>query len=213
MQPEVDVLRFEASQQSTPGRPGRTSYHAADGLDTTHIGEPQRGLVDATVQAEIVDGDADRAPTAMLRASMRKLGIRRSRGPERGTRRGRIGRFIAVGCAAAAVHWVIVVVLVSGWGWRPLVANVLGWLAAFTLSFTGHHRLTFGGHGVPVRSSAARFFAVSAGGFGVNEITYALMLRWSSQRYDLILAVVLIAVAALTYLLGRHWVFLRSEVI
>lgn len=106
----------------------------------------------------------------------------------------------------------VVVALVSGWGWRPLVANILGWLVAFTVSFAGHHRLTFGRHGASIWSSAARFFVVSAGGFGINEASYALLLGWSAQRYDLILAVVLIAVAAVTYLLGRHWAFLRSEV-
>lgn len=109
------------------------------------------------------------------------------------------------------MHWAVVVTLVGDWGWRPLVANVIGWLVAFTVSFVGHHRLTFSGHGASIRSSAARFFVVSAGGFTVNEVSYALLLKWSNQRYDLILAVVLVAVAGVTYLLGRHWAFLRSE--
>lgn len=127
------------------------------------------------------------------------------------TRR-RIGFFIAVGCAAAAVHWGVVVALVSRWGWQPLVANVLGWLLAFTVSFAGHHLLTFQGHGAALRRAAARFFIVSAGGFAVNEAVYAMLLAWTGQRYDLVLAVVLIAVAVFTYLLGRHWAFLRNEV-
>lgn len=126
--------------------------------------------------------------------------------------RRRIALFIAVGCGAAAVHWGVVVWLVSHWGWRPLLANVLGWLVAFMVSFAGHHRLTFKGHGAALGSAAARFFMVSAGGFGVNEATYAMLLGWTGQRYDLLLAVVLVAVAAVTYLLSRHWAFLRSEV-
>jgi putative flippase GtrA len=108
------------------------------------------------------------------------------------------------------VHWAVVVALVGHGGWRPLLANVVGWLVAFTVSFAGHHRLTFRDRGSPVRDAAARFFIVSAAGFAVNEAAYAILLGWSSLRYDLLLAVVLLAVAVLTYWLSRHWVFLRS---
>lgn len=124
---------------------------------------------------------------------------------------GRIAWFIVVGCAAAAVHWCVVVGLVSRAGWHPLVANGLGWLVAFTVSFTGHHRLTFREHRSPARSAAWRFLLVSTGGFAVNETAYALLLGWTGQRYDLMLAVILVAVAGVTYLLSLHWAFLRSE--
>ena len=47
----------------------------------------------------------------------------------------RVGWFIAVGSAAAAVHLATVVVLVRWGGWSPPAANVLGWLVAFVCSF------------------------------------------------------------------------------
>jgi putative flippase GtrA len=87
---------------------------------------------------------------------------------------------------------------------------VLGWLVAFTVSFVGHHLLTFRGHGAALRSAATRFFIVSAGGFAINEATYAVLLGWMARRYDVALALVLVAVAVLTYLLSRHWAFLRN---
>ena len=119
--------------------------------------------------------------------------------------------FIGVGCVAAAVHWGVVVVLVEHASWHPLLANLVGWLVALTVSFTGHHRLSFRGHGTPFLTSAARFFVVSAAGFAVNEMAYAVLLHSSTYRYDLLLAVVLVAVAFITYWLSRHWAFLRSE--
>ena len=119
--------------------------------------------------------------------------------------------FIGVGCVAAAVHWAVVVVLVEHLRWHPLLANLVGWLVAFSVSFTGHHRLSFRGHGTPVARSAARFFLVSAAGFAVNETAYAVLLHASAARYDLLLAVVLVAVAFVTYWLSRHWAFLRSQ--
>lgn len=126
--------------------------------------------------------------------------------------RRRVARFVFVGCAAAATHWIIVVALVSQLGARPLVANVAGWLVAFGVSFTGHHRLTFAGHGAPLRRAVTRFFWVSTIGFAVNETAYALLLGTTGLRYDVLLAIVLLGVAVFTYLLGRHWAFPRSAV-
>jgi putative flippase GtrA len=50
--------------------------------------------------------------------------------------------FIIVGCAAAATHWGVAVACVEGLGAAPLLANLLGWLVAFVVSFSGHYRLT-----------------------------------------------------------------------
>jgi putative flippase GtrA len=124
----------------------------------------------------------------------------------------RIGRFVVVGCAAAAVHWTGVVWLVSQWGLQPALANVPAWLMAFVVSFVGHHRWTFGDRGAAMGQAAARFLLVSATGFAINEGAYVALLHWSSLRYDLVLAGVLVAVAVLTYLASRHWAFLGNEV-
>ena len=118
--------------------------------------------------------------------------------------------FVSVGCLAAIVHWGTVVALVAGFAWHPLVANVAGWLLAFTVSFSGHHLGSFRGHGAPLLAAARRFFVVSALGFVVNEIAYAMLLRWSGQSFELVLALLLVAVAGLTYLASRHWAFLSS---
>ncbi len=119
--------------------------------------------------------------------------------------------FIVVGCGAAAVHWSVVVALVGRAGWHPLVANGLGWLVAFGVSFAGHHRLTFRGHGAALHRAGLRFFVLSAGGFAINEAAYALLLHNTGLRYDIVLAFVLAAVAVVTYRLSSHWAFLRSS--
>jgi putative flippase GtrA len=129
----------------------------------------------------------------------------------RRTQYGRIGWFIVVGCAAAAVHWSVATALVALAGWQPLVANVAGWLVALGVSFTGHHRLSFRGHGSSLGRAGLRFFSISAGGFLINESAYALLLHWTSARYDVLLAAVLVGVAGATYLLSRHWAFLNSS--
>ncbi|MBN9340587.1 MAG: sugar translocase [Comamonadaceae bacterium SCN 68-20] len=125
--------------------------------------------------------------------------------------RGRVAWFIVVGCAAAAVHWSVATACVALGGLAPLQANVAGWLVAFAVSFSGHHFLSFRGHGNGMGRAALRFFAISAGGFAINEAAYALLLHWTRARYDILLAIVLVGVAGLTYLLSRHWAFLRTQ--
>ncbi len=119
----------------------------------------------------------------------------------------RIGWFLAIGSAAAAVHLAAVVALVRWGGWSPAVANVVGWLMAFACSFFGHHLTTFSDAGAPLGRAARRFFAVSALGFAANQAAYVLLLRLSGLRYDLALALVLVGIAVMTYFLGRRWAF------
>lgn len=122
----------------------------------------------------------------------------------------RVGWFIAVGCAAAAVHFAMVVLLVSHGGWAPLVANVAAWLVAFCVSFAGHWLLTFSDRSAPLVRSAGRFFLVSLAGFSANETAYAILLALTGLRYDVVLVAVLVAVAFMTYFLSARWAFLRS---
>jgi putative flippase GtrA len=120
----------------------------------------------------------------------------------------RVAWFIFVGCAAAAVHLGTVVLLVSGFGWRPLVANVIAWLVAFCVSFSGHWHLTFPHSGAPMVRAIRRFFAISFAGFVVNEAMYAVLLHFTGARwYAVVLFFVLLSVAVITYLLSSRWAF------
>lgn len=122
----------------------------------------------------------------------------------------RLAWFIAVGCAAAATHLGVVILLVTRHGQLPLVANVAGWLVAFMVSFSGHWQLTFRAQRAPVWRAARRFFGIALAGFLINEAAYAALLRWSGLRYDVVLALVLVGVAFITYLLSSRWAFLGS---
>jgi len=123
----------------------------------------------------------------------------------------RLIAFVAVGTAAAAVHFGVVVALVSGLisglELHPLQANVVGWLVAFVVSYGGHRRLTFRASGASTRQSLPRFFAISAGGFVANESAYALLLSHTGMPYRAALGVVLVGLAVITYLASRHWAF------
>jgi putative flippase GtrA len=123
----------------------------------------------------------------------------------------RLSWFVAVGCTAAAVHFGVVVALVELLALPALLANVAGWAVAFIVSFCGQWLLTFRGMGAPWQQALRRFFLVSLGGFAANEAAYALLLHFSTLRYDLLLGVVLVGVAVMTYLLSSRWAFRGSQ--
>lgn len=118
-----------------------------------------------------------------------------------------VGTFVLVGCAAAATHWAVTVACVEWAHMPPLLANLFGWLVAFVVSFTGHYQLTFRYSNIPLRVAAGRFFMISAAGFIVNESAYAWLLHTTSLPYDLLLAIILVGLAVLTFLASRFWAF------
>lgn len=116
--------------------------------------------------------------------------------------------FGVVGVSAMLVHMGMVWLLVERFAQPPLRANVFGFLVAFGVSYLGHGRLTFKGHGADVGASLPRFFLVASLGFAVNQSAYALLLaRFGPQSYLPLLALVLIGVALLTFVLSRTWAF------
>ncbi len=119
--------------------------------------------------------------------------------------------FGVVGVSAMAVHLASVALLLVPMGLPPLQANVVGFLLAFQVSHAGHRRLTFRRDDVPPSRSRGRFFLVAVASFLVNEALYAVLLRYTALDYRVALAIVLVAVAVLTYVAARHWAFARRE--
>ena len=115
--------------------------------------------------------------------------------------------FIVVGASAAIVHWVIAVAGVKYIQLNPLWANLIGWLVAFTVSFSGHYHLTFRHQRAGARQAVRRFFLISAAGFAVNELSYAYLLAYTQIPYDLLLLGILVAVAGATFIASRFWGF------
>jgi len=116
--------------------------------------------------------------------------------------------FGAVGASAAAVHFGVVVLVVKLLELAPLLANVLGFMLAFGVSFVGHHRLSFAAQQASGRQALPRFAMVALLGFASNELMYAVLLGLGVE-YRLALFLVLLAVAVVTWLLSRHWAFKR----
>jgi putative flippase GtrA len=116
-------------------------------------------------------------------------------------------RFIIVGSAAAAVHFLVVLVLVQGLHWLPLLANIAAFVVAFQVSYCGHHFWTFAHDTRSHQQSLPRFLLVAIGSFCLNEFLYFLLLHYAPFPYWLSLGMVLVSVAVITFLLGKFWAF------
>lgn len=115
-------------------------------------------------------------------------------------------RFAAVGLAATAAHAGVALAAASALGLAPLLANLAGYLAAVTLSYGGHARLTFRARGRHARR-APRFAAVSLGGLVLSAaITFLVCEAWGGSL-ALAIACVTLVVPAASFLANRRWAF------
>jgi len=118
-----------------------------------------------------------------------------------------IGWFVAVGCTAAATHWLGTVACIFVLDIQPFIANFIGWSIAVVVSFSGHYFLTFRHQEKTFLPAVRRFLVISASGFAINELAFIFLLRSTSIPYYWLLAFILVAIAVLTFLFSSVWAF------
>ena len=115
--------------------------------------------------------------------------------------------FLAVGGAAAATH-MGVFALAQSHMW-PELANALGFVIAFFVSFAGHRLLSFQDAGTDISTSFRRFGVTALAGFASNEGVFVLLLRGLELPSLLALFLALLFAAGQTFVLSRFWAFRR----
>ena len=115
--------------------------------------------------------------------------------------------FLAVGGAAALTH--LAVFALAQHYLQPELANAVGFLVAFAVSFGGHRRLSFKDGNTTLAQSFQRFAVTALAGFASNEAVFVLLLRVAGWPSLLALLAAMGAAAAQTFLLSRFWAFRR----
>lgn len=98
--------------------------------------------------------------------------------------------------------------LVQGQMW-PELANALGFVIAFFVSFAGHRLLSFKDASTSVGTSLGRFAVTALAGFASNELIFALLLRAGGLPALVALFIALVFAAGQTFLFSRFWAFRR----
>jgi putative flippase GtrA len=113
--------------------------------------------------------------------------------------------FIGIGSSAAGIHLFTVFVLVHFLHIQVLIANILGFLIAFNISFVGHKHLTFSQlHDQKILRFPHFFLVASTGGI-LNETLYFLLLRHTTLNYMFALTLVLACVSIYSVTISRLW--------
>lgn len=120
---------------------------------------------------------------------------------------GELLRFLVVGASAAAVHLLVVLLLVQLLSLQPLLANIAAFITAFQVSYFGHRLWTFAHTNTQHSQSLPRFILVALLGFFGNEFLYYLLLQYTALPYWLSLGIVLVLVAVMTFVLSKLWAF------
>lgn len=123
---------------------------------------------------------------------------------------GSVVRFTLTGGAATLVHLAIAMLLIR-LGTAPLISNAAAFTIAFLVSFWGHHRFTFAGHGTGTWRSLRRFVIVAGAGFIINELAFVLLLIFSAVSAEKSLFISTLTAAMCTFLLSRYWAFNLSR--
>lgn len=119
---------------------------------------------------------------------------------------GTMARFGLVGIAATAVHTLIALVLTATDMAHPLVANLIAFLTAFTVSFLGHHLWSFRG-GRRWARRMIRFLAIALAGLAANSTALAGWLAWVPLPEELGIVVTVALIPLVSYLGARFWAF------
>jgi len=117
-----------------------------------------------------------------------------------------MSRFTLVGIAAACIHIGIVWALITQLGIEVLLANLIAFLTAFLISFSGQYLWTFRSKR-HWHSALIRFFIISLSGFALNNVVLIALLELGLMP-DVITAMLSACIIPVfTYIAGRFWAF------
>lgn len=127
----------------------------------------------------------------------------------RGVRLGQFVRFAAVGIAATAMHFAVLLGAVELVGLPPALANGLAFLVAGFMTYLGQSLWVFD----VTRHDAgqmARFLASAGGGLVANVGLMALLVQGFGVDYRLSFVFILVTVPLGTFFVNKFWVFGRD---
>jgi putative flippase GtrA len=120
----------------------------------------------------------------------------------------RLARFSAVGALATAVHIGVAMVAVAATGANPTVGTMIGFVAAFLVSYVGHFRFSFAVPG-RYRDYLLKFAVSSLASFFLSTGAVWVATAILGIDYKPALMALAVVVPVCNYLVNRFWVFLQ----
>jgi putative flippase GtrA len=122
----------------------------------------------------------------------------------------RLARFFAVGTIATIVHIGVAMIVVADAGANPTVGAMIGFIAAFMVSYFGHFRFSFAASG-RYRDYLLKFAVSSLASFLLSTAAVWVATGILGIDYKPALIALAIIVPVCNYLVNRFWVFLQPR--
>jgi putative flippase GtrA len=116
------------------------------------------------------------------------------------------GRYLVVGLAATAVHYLVLYLLVEKFGCAPPPAAAAGAICGALAAYAGNWRYTFDGSAGHAQAFP-RFLAVAAWGALVNGLVVWFGTRQLGLHYLLAQVAATALVVLMTFQINRAWTF------
>jgi putative flippase GtrA len=117
-------------------------------------------------------------------------------------------RFLVVGSACTAIQYALLVLMVDGFGWRPVLASGSSYAAAVVVNYELSRRWTFASG--PARiTTVLRFVLVSAIGLTLNVALFGAALRLGAPHYVVAQVFATGVTLLVNFTLYRTWAFRR----
>ncbi|NTF17714.1 GtrA family protein [Agrobacterium rubi] len=114
-----------------------------------------------------------------------------------------VSRFAAVGVVASGVHLLVAGGILAVSSSTPtMLANMIAFVAAFSVSFVGHERFTFQKSGRRIR-----FFGASLCGLAINSASTMTMEKLTSMKPIYCISTGMLVAAICTFAASKLWVF------
>ena len=132
---------------------------------------------------------------------------------ERGRPGGRLSkllRYALIGGIATLVHAVILWVFVTFVDLRPSLATILGFLAAFSVSYFGHYYFTFQST-ESHRRALPRFLAIALSGAVLNWLIFVVVYDGLRMDYWIAFLIAVIVVPIFVYAMSGRLAFKKAD--
>lgn len=118
-------------------------------------------------------------------------------------------RFAIVGILAAITHSIVALVILNSGFLSAFPANIIGFLVAFCVSFSGHHFWSFGNSRQTgqTKKRMRRFFILALTGFAINSTSLLGWLTLTNWSENIGILVSIAVVPVFTFFGARFWAF------
>jgi putative flippase GtrA len=117
-----------------------------------------------------------------------------------------LATYASVGVGATLAHYVVLIALVEGAGWRAVPATLCGYVVGGVVAYLLNRRHTFASER-PHAEATWRFALVAFAGFCVTYVLMSLFVdRWAAPYLPAQIVTTVLAMFV-TFALNRRWTF------